>query len=239
MTYFNLYKSGQSDLTHSQNNLINNSDFIEFHHENLFIKKKNSINIKELNNNYQNKENILSISNQKRVSLKKVFNITKTKTEYSNFLNKHNNQININNSHRVDINKNFILKRIKKKNTNYILSKDEKRTKSNISNKHDFGFQRFNNLSTSTINNNSNYNEFTINKNINNSLSNSMNNLTEFQTPLIQKKRLNLIKKFIYQEEKERNEPFYNNKNISNKMAIKVNRAKFLERVKEKLKNKK
>ena len=240
MTYFNLYKSGQSDLTHSQNNLINNSDFIEFHHENLFIKKKNSINIKELNNNnYQNKENILSISNQKRVSLKKVFNITKNKTEYSNFLNKHNNHLNINNSHKVDINKKFILKRIKKNNTNYIISKDEKRTKSNISNKHDFGFQRFNNLSTSTINNNSNYNEFTINKNINNSLSNSMNTLTEFQTPLIQKKRLNLIKKFIYQEEKERNEPFYNNKNISNKMAIKVNRAKFLERVKEKLKNKK
>ena len=63
-----------------------------------------------------------------------------------------------------------------------------------------------------------------------------MNNLTEFQTPLIQKKRLNLIKKFIYQEEKERNEPFYNNNNISSKMAIKVNRAKFLERVKEKMK---
>jgi hypothetical protein len=236
-----LYKSGQSDLAHSQNNLINNSDFIEFHHENLFIKKKNSIKIKESNNNYyQNKENILSISNQKKVSLKKVFNITKTKTEYSNFLKKHNNYINANNnSHKTDINKNFILKRIKKNNTNYILSKDEKRTKSNISNIHDFGFQRFNNLSTSTINNNSNYNEFTINKNINNSLSNSMNNLTEFQTPLIQKKRLNLIKKFIYQEEKERHEPFYNNKKLSNKMAIKVNRAKFLERVKEKMKNKK
>ena len=241
LTYFNLYKSGQSDLAHSQNNLINNSDFIEFHHENLFIKNKNSIKIKESNNNYyQNKENILSISNQKKVSLKKVFNITKTKTEYSNFLKKHNNYINANNnSHKTDINKNFILKRIKKNNTNFILSKDEKRTKSNISNIHDFGFQRFNNLSRSTINNNSNYNEFTINKNINHSLSNSMNNLTEFQTPLIQKKRLNLIKKFIYQEEKERHEPFYNNKKLSNKMAIKVNRAKFLERVKEKMKNKK
>jgi hypothetical protein len=240
LTYFKLYKSGKSDLAHSQNNLINNSDFIEFHHENLFIKKKNSINIKESNNNYyQNKENIFSISNLKKVSLKKTFNITKTKTEYSNFLNKHNNHINTdNNSHKADINKNFILKRIKKNKTNYILSKDEKSTKSNISNIHDFGF-RFNNLSTSTINNNSNYMEFTINKNINNSLSNSMNNLTEFQTPLIQKKRLNLIKKFIYQEEKERHEPFYDNKNISTKMAIKVNRAKFLERVKEKMKNKK
>ena len=241
LTYFNLYKSGQSDLAHSQNNLINNSDFIEFHHENLFIKKKNSIKNKEPNNNYyQNKENILSISNQKKVSLKKTFNITKTRTEYSNFLNKHNNHINKNNNnHKTDINKNFILKRIKKNNTNYILSKDEKRTKNNFFNMHDCGFQRFNNLSTSTINNNSNYNEFTINKNINNSLSNSMNNLTEFQTPLIQKKRLNLIKKFIYQEERERHEPFYNNKNISTKMAIKVNRTKFLERVKEKMKTKK
>ena len=240
LTCIKFYKSGQNDLAHSQNNLINNSDFIEFHHENLFIKKKNNIQIKESNNNYyQNKENILSINNQSKVSLKKAFNITKTKTEYSNFLNKHNNYINTNSHNKADINKNFILKRIKKNTTNYILSRDEKRTQSNISNMHDFGFQRFSNLSTSTINNNSNYNEFTINKNINNSLSNSMNNLTEFQTPLIQKKRLNLIKKFIRQEEKERHEPFYNNKNISTKMAIKVNRAKFLERVKEKMKNKK
>jgi len=240
LTCIKFYKSGQNDLAHSQNNLINNSDFIEFHHENLFLKKKNNIQIKESNNNYyQNKENILSISNQSKVSLKKAFNITKTKTEYSNFLNKHNNYINTNSHNKADINKNFILKRIKKNTTNYILSRDEKRTQSNISNMHDFGFQRFSNLSTSTINNNSNYNEFTINKNINNSLSNSMNNLTEFQTPLIQKKRLNLIKKFIRQEEKERHEPFYNNKNISTKMAIKVNRAKFLERVKEKMKNKK
>ena len=96
-----------------------------------------------------------------------------------------------------------------------------------------------NNLSTSTINNNSNYNQFTIYRNINNSSSNSTNNLSEFQTPLIHKKRLNLIKKIIYQDEKVKNEPFANIENISNKMTIKVNRTKFLEKVKEKMKNKK
>ena len=65
-----------------------------------------------------------------------------------------------------------------------------------------------------------------------------MNNLTEFQTPLIQKKRLKLIKKFIYQEQKEKIGLISNNDNISSKIIIKVNRNKFLERIKEKMKNK-
>ena len=92
-------------------------------------------------------------------------------------------------------------------------------------------------MSNSTINNNSNLNEFTITKNINNSLSNSTNNITEFQTPLIQKKRLKLIKKIISQEQKENAGHISHIENISNKIAIKVNRTKFFERVKEKMKN--
>ena len=67
-----------------------------------------------------------------------------------------------------------------------------------------------------------------------------MKNISEFQTPLVQKKRLKLIKKFIYQEKKDKNESIPNNKdlNISSKVAIKVNRAKFLQRIKERKKNK-
>jgi len=244
LTYYNLYKSGQNDLASSQNNLKNSSDFIEFHHEKLFLKKNNKINIKESKSNMnQNKENILSISNKKKVNLKKIFDITKSKTEYSNFMKKHNKKMNkMNINQKFDMNnKNYILK-IKRK-TNYIVSRDkiknEQKIKPTNYNIHEFGLKRLNNLSTSTINNNNNYNQFTIYRNINNSSSNSTNNLSEFQTPLIHKKRLNLIKKIIYQDEKVKNEPFANIENISNKMTIKVNRTKFLEKVKEKMKNKK
>ena len=243
LTYYNLYRSGQNDLSHSQNNLINNSDFIEFHHENLFIKKNNKIKIKESKSNMnQNKENILSMSNKKKVNLKKIFDFTKSKTEYSNFLKKHNKNLNKkNNSQKFDINKKNYILRIKK-NDNYIFPKDKSKNEQKIKPTNykinEFGFKKLNNLSTSTINNNSNLNQFTIYRNINNSSSNSMNNLSEFQTPLIQKKRFNLIKKFIYQDEKEKHEPF-DNMDISNKMTIKVNRTKFLEKVKEKMRNKK
>ena len=237
LTYYNLYKSGQNNLTQSQNNLINNSDFIEIHHENLFIKKNNKIKIKDSKSNmYQNKENILSISNKKKVNLKKIFD--KSKTEYSNFLKKNNKN---NNNQKFDNNKITFLK-IKKNKNNYIFSKDKIKNDQKIKainySLHDFGFKKLNNLSNSTINNNSNHNQFSLYKNINNSLSNSMNNLSEFQTPLIRKKRLNLIKKFIYQNEKEKQVPFSNIKNASNNM-IKVNRTKFFEKVKEKIKNKK
>ena len=244
LTYYNLYKSGQNDLARSQNNLINNSDFIEFHHENLFIKKHNKIKIKESKSNMnQNKENILSISNKKKVNLKKIFQITKSKTEYSNFLKKHNKNLNKNKKNqKFDINNKNCILRIKK-NINYIFSKDKIKNEQIIRpinyNIYEFGLKRLNNLSTSTINKSNNYNQFTIYKNINNSSSNSMNNLSEFQTPLIHKKRLNLIKKFIYQNEKEKYEPFSNIKNASNKMTIKVNRTKFLEKIKEKMRNKK
>ena len=71
-------------------------------------------------------------------------------------------------------------------------------TSNNIksNNLNDVAFQRFNNLSNSAINNNnSNYQELTSTK-TNNSLSNSMNNIKELQTPLIIKRRLKLIKKF-------------------------------------------
>ena len=238
-----MYRSGQNDLSHSQNNLINNSDFIEFHHENLFIKKNNKIKIKESKSNMnQNKENILSMSNKKKVNLKKIFDFTKSKTEYSNFLKKHNKNLNKkNNSQKFDINKKNYILRIKK-NDNYIFPKDKSKNEQKIKPTNykinEFGFKKLNNLSTSTINNNSNLNQFTIYRNINNSSSNSMNNLSEFQTPLIQKKRFNLIKKFIYQDEKEKHEPF-DNMDISNKRTIKVNRTKFLEKVKEKMRNKK
>ena len=160
--------------------------------------------------------------------------MTKSKTEYGNFLPKYKN-INKNKKYGInEINKNFILKRFQKKSNYYIFSKD----KINYNNLNDIAFQRFNNLSNSTININSNYNEFTITKNINNSLSNSTNNISEFQTPLIQRKRLKLIKKFIYQEQKEKIGHISNIEKISSKNAIKVNRSKFLERVKEKMKNK-
>ena len=96
---------------------------------------------------------------------------------------------------------------------------------------------KFDNSSSSTINNNnSNYNDFNNNKHYNNSLSISLNTINDNQTPLIQKKRLKLIKKLIYQEQKVQNQQFYINENISSNITIKVNRSKFLERVKEKKK---
>ena len=97
---------------------------------------------------------------------------------------------------------------------------------------------KFDNLSSSTINNNSNYNDLNNNKHYTNSLSNSLslNTINDNQTPLIQKKRLKLIKKLIYQEQKVQNQQFYINENISPNITIKVNRSKFLERVKEKKK---
>ena len=245
VTYYNLYKSNNKELSKSKNNINNNnnSECIEYHHENLFIKRKNKItkivkndtNIHKL----ENKENNLYADNNKIMNIngknQHIQNMTKSKTEYDNFLPKYKN-INKNKKNEGvnEINKNFILKRIQKKSKNYyIFSKD----KINHNNMNDIPFQRFNNLSNSTINNN-NYNEFTLTKNINNSLSNSTNNISEFQTPLIQRKRLKLIKKFIYQEQKEKIGHISNIEKMSSKNTIKVNRTKFLERVKEKMKNK-
>ena len=168
---------------------------------------------------------------------KHIQHMTKSKTEYENFLSKYKN-INKNKKNEGvnEINKNFILKRFQKKSKNYyIFSKDKINNNNNLN---EIAFQRFNNLSNSTINNNSNYNEFTVTKNNNNSLSNSTNNISEFQTPLIQRKRLKLIKKFIYQEQKEKIGHISNIEKMSSKNAIKVNRTKFLEKVKEKMKNK-
>ena len=65
--------------------------------------------------------------------------------------------------------------------------------------------------------------------------------MSEYQTPLLQKKRLKLIKKFIYHDKKEKSESTLNNNmdlNISSKETIKVNRTKFLQRIKERMKNK-
>ena len=238
LTYYNLYKSNNKDLSSSKNNINNNSEFIEYHHENLFIKRKNII-IK-INNNepsinkLENKENNNNINNQK-LNIKEKNQIAKSKTEYENFLPKISKINKSKNNKNNEINKKSILKRFQKKTNNfYLISKD----KVNKNNFNEIAFHRFNNLSNSTINNNSNLNEFTVTKNINNSLSNSMNNITEFQTPLFQKKRLKIIKKIIYQEQKENAEHISQIEDISNKIAIKVNRAKFLERVKEKMKNK-
>ena len=251
LTYYNLYKSNNKDLTKSKTNINNNnnSEFIEYHHENLFIKRKNNITkiVKNDANiyNLDNKENNLYNNNNKKImningknqNTQHIQHMTKSKTEYDNFLPKYKN---IHKNKKIDnmneINKNFILKRFQKKLKNYyIFSKDKINNNNNLN---EIPFQRFNNLSNSTINNNSNCNEFIITKNINNSLSNSTNNITEFQTPLIQKKRLKLIKKFIYQEQKEKIGHISNIEKMSSKNTIKVNRTKFLERVKEKMKNK-
>ena len=255
LTYYNLYKSNNKDLSNPKNNINNNnnSELIEYHHENLFIKRgnkiskiiKNDTNIHKLenkDNNLYTKTKIININGKSKNQnqnqhIQHIQHMTKSKTEYENFLpkykiiNKNKKNENIN-----EINKNFILKRFQKKSQNYyIFSKDKINNSKNFN---EIAFQRFNNLSNSTINNNSNYNEFTITKNINNSLSNSMNNVTEFQTPLIQRKRLKLIKKFIYQEQKEKIGHISNIEKMSSKNTIKVNRTKFLERVKEKMKNK-
>ncbi len=178
--------------------------------------------------------------------------MTKSKTEYKHFKSNYNSTNNINGMNKnekknIDINKNFILKRLQKKPNNFcIFSKDKKNIsniknklkKNNITNKSEYTLNKFNNLSNSTINNNSNsnFNDYNNTKNFNNSLSNSLNTINDNQTPLVQKKRLKLIKKFIYQEQKVKNQQLYINENISSNITIKVNRSKFLERVKEKKK---
>jgi hypothetical protein len=236
LTHYNLYKSNNKGLTKSKNNINNNSELIEYHHENLFIKRKNKI-IKINNNDSSinklaNKENTNYYLNNQKFKIKEKNYLTKSKTEYQNFLPK-NKSINKCKNNENEINKKNILKRFQKKPRNfYIFSKD----KTNKNNFNEIAFQRFNNLSNSTINN-SNLNEYTITRNINNSLSNSMNNINDFQTPFSQKKRWKLMKKIIYQEQKENVGHISNIENVSNNIAIKVNRTKFLERVKEKMRN--
>ena len=236
LTHYNLYKSNKKGLTKSKNNINNNSELIEYHHENLFIKRKNKI-IKINNNDSSinklaNKENTNYYVNNQKFKIKEKNYLTKSKTEYQNFLPK-NKSINKCKNNENEINKKNILKRFQKKPRNfYIFSKD----KTNKNNFNEIAFQRFNNLSNSTINN-SNVNEYTITRNINNSLSNSMNNINDFQTPFSQKKRWKLMKKIIYQEQKENVGHISNIENVSNNIAIKVNRTKFLERVKEKMRN--
>ena len=234
LTYFNLYKSGNRDFSNSKVNINNNSELIEFHHENLFIKKKNKNNKNNNNNNELNLNKLDNNENNLKIHNMKDKNMIKSKTEYSNFKPKYK-IINKKEVPKLNINKKYILQRFHKKSSNlYIFSKD----KNKINNLNEIAFQRFNYLSNSTINYKINNNNDITYKNI--SLSNSMKNISEFQTPLVQKKRLKLIKKFIYQEKKDKNESIPNNKdlNISSKVAIKVNRAKFLQRIKERKKNK-
>ena len=250
LTYYNLYKSNKIDLSQQQNNYSNNSGLTDLPQEYIVINNNKNKNIyyNKLNfNKLENKENILHINEQKIPNIKEKYIMIKSKTEYENFQCKRN-EINKNNKQNFDINKNFILQRLIKRPTNYHrFSKDKiNNTINNNSNsnnnyhtnKSELVFHRFNNLSNSTIYNNSNNNEFNNPKNYNNSLSNSLNNISDNQTPLIPKKRFKLIKKFIYHEQKEKKEPFYVNNNISSKITIKVNRSKFLERVKERMKNK-
>ena len=231
LTYYNLYKSGNRDISNSKANINNNSEFIEYHHENLIIKKKNKNNRINNNNNelnYNNKENTVKIHNVKDK------NMIKSKTEYSSFKPKYK-IVTKKEIQKLNINKRYILQRFNKKSTNlYIFSKD----KNKFNNLNDIAFQRFNYLSNSTINYKINNNNDISYKNI--SLSNSLKNISEFQTPLLQKKRLKLIKKFIYNKKKDKNESIQNNidLNISSKLAIKVNRTKFLQRIKERKKNK-
>ena len=251
LTYYNLYKSNKIDLSQPQKNFNNNSGFIELHQKNLVIKKNKNKKVyhNQLNlNNVENKENIFYLNNQKVFDNKEKYIIIKSKTEYENFKYKDNNGLNKNDKQNFDINKNYILQRFIKRPTNYyIFSKERininnnKVQSINLTNKNELVLHKFNNSSNSTIYNTShhfNYDEYNNTKNYNNILSNSLNNIYENQTPLIQRKRLKLIKKFIYQEEKVKEEQFYLNNNISSKNAIKVNRTKFLERIKERIKNK-
>lgn len=234
----NLYNLNIKDLSNFKNYInYNNSEFIDNNHENL-LKKRNSlitskINIKAKLNKLENKENIYNLNNQKIGKYEeKNYNMIKSKTHYENFMPKY---IYINKPKNFEessaINRNYILKRFQIKNKN--LSKDK-----NIKDNNEIVIKRFNNLSNSTINNYRRLNEYTTIRNINNSLSNSMQNITEFQTPLINKKRLKLIRKFIYADKQEKIGQNYNIENISSKIVIKVNRDKFLEKVKEKMKNK-
>ena len=159
-------------------------------------------------------------------------NMIKSKTEYKNFFPK-NKYVNKKTQNNDEINKNLILKRFKKQSTNYYFFSKDKINKINKIN--EFSSHQFNSLSNSTINNITNNNDIIIKKNSNNNLSISMNNITEFQTPLLSNKRLNLMKKYKDKKEITCNN---NNKNISSKIVIKVNRTKFLERIKEGMKNK-
>ena len=234
LTHYNLYKSGNIDISKPKTNLSNNSEFVEYHHEKLFIKRHNKYKNKNIYNNelslniLENKENNQKISNMNEQNL----NMIKSKTEYKNFFpkNKYANKKTQNND---EINKNLILKRFKKQSTNYYFFSKDKINK--INNINEFPSHQFNSLSNSTINNITNNNDIIIKKNSNNNLSISMNNITEFQTPLLSNKRLNLMKKYKDKKEITCNN---NNKNISSKIVIKVNRTKFLERIKEGMKNK-
>ena len=248
LTHYDLYKLRQSDLIHSPTNLVNNSDYIEFHQENLIAKKKkeNNSQKEKIRNKIDNKENIASLMNNKKIQLKsKMFYKNKSKTDNANIIGKKNynkKSINISinkNTKKTDkpnLNKISILNRFKKKSIPH--SKDKIRIT-------DFAFHRIHNLSNSTLNNSSNYSEFTTIRNFNNTSlnngSNSVKNIIEFQTPFAHNKRLNLIEKFINQDAKEKIEKqkrLSTNKNISSKITIKVNRTKFLERVIDKMKSK-
>ena len=244
-TYNSKNKSENVDLSYSKyNNLANNLDNYEFHLENKTIyKSKNNKNEQKINKltykSNRESNNIFSNSNYKNNFKKYFYDFHKSKTENLNIFQKDKN-ITQNKSNKLDINKNFIFKRSQNRNTNISKDKINKNIllRNNCSNINDFEFKRFNNLSIS-INNNSNYSEYPINKNINNNSSFNINNITGFQTPSIHRKRLDFIKKFIFHEEKDKRETYSNNKNISNKITIKVNRAKFYERVKEKMKKSK
>ena len=247
MTHYDLSKLRQNDLIQSPSNLVNNSDY-EFHQDNLLVKKKGENNSQKdkMKNRIDNKENISSLLNNKKYQLKsKIFSKNKSKTDNSNIIGKKiNNKKNINiiinknvkKNEKPNLNKMSILNRFKNKNNAH--SKDQIRI-------NEFALQRFHNLSNSTISNSSNYSEFTTIRNFNNtSLNkgvNSVKNIIEFQTPFAHNKRLNLIEKFINQDAKEKLEKqnrLSNNKNISSKITIKVNRTKFLERVIDKMKSK-
>ena len=174
-----------------------------------------------------------------------MFQKNKSKSDNANIIGtKFNNRKNINiiinknikKNDKPNLNKISIVNRFKKKNNG--MSKDKARL-------NELALNRFHNLSNSTINNSSLHSEFTTIRNFNNtSLNkgvNSVKNVIEFQTPFAHNKRLNLIEKFINQDAKEKRgkqNRLSNNKNISSKITIKVNRTKFLERVIDKMKSK-
>ena len=248
MTHYDLYKLRQNDLIQSPNNLVNNSDYTEFHQDNLLAKKKKENNSQKdkIKSKIDNKENISYLLNNKKYQLKsKMFQKNKSKSDNANIIGtKFNNRKNINiiinknikKNDKPNLNKISIVNRFKKKNNG--MSKDKARL-------NELALNRFHNLSNSTINNSSLHSEFTTIRNFNNtSLNkgvNSVKNVIEFQTPFAHNKRLNLIEKFINQDAKEKRgkqNRLSNNKNISSKITIKVNRTKFLERVIDKMKSK-
>ena len=248
MTHYDLYKFRQNYLIQSPCNLVNKSDYIETLQDTLLVKRKKENNSQKdkIKSKIESKENISSILNNKNFQVKsKMFYKNKSKTDNANIIGKRNNN---SKSINISINRNIIKNEKPNLNRMSILNRFKKKSNPHSKDKiriNELALQRFHNLSNSTINNSSTCTEFTTIRNFNNtSLNkgiNSVKNIIEFQTPFAHNKRLNLIEKFIKQDSKEKKEKqnrLSNNKNISSKITIKVNRTKFLERVIDKMKSK-